>query len=86
MWWEEFRTLIRWLLVGQAWGLALGSKVQSAYLVEKLCPRIEDIVIFQRKPSDLEQAKIAKELNKKSPRELAREYGVSHEIMRRKQI
>lgn len=62
---------------------ALAPEVQSAYLVELLCPRIKEITIQTRKLSDSQQAQIRKNLTKKSLRQLAREYGVSREAIRR---
>ncbi len=62
---------------------ALGSEVQIAYLVELLCPRIKDITILPQKLLTSQQAQIIKKHGKKSLRELARKYGVSHETVRR---
>ena len=63
---------------------ALGSEVQySAYIVDLLCPQVKNIAVIPRKLSVSKQAQITKERSKKSLRELAREYGVSHETVRR---
>ena len=61
----------------------LGSEVQLAYLVELLCPGIKEITIQTRKLPDSQQAQITRKHSKKSLRELAKEYGVSYETVRR---
>jgi len=63
--------------------LASGSEVQIAYLVERLCPQIKDIVIASRKLSASQQTEIIKKHKCKSLRELARRHHVSHETVRR---
>jgi len=62
---------------------ALGSEVQIAYIVELLCPEVKDIFISLRKLSVSQQAQIIRKHGEKSLRELAREYGVSYEAVRR---
>ncbi len=62
---------------------ALGSEVQLAYLVELLCPGIKEITIQTRKLSDSQQAQITSNHSEKSLRELAKQYRVSYETVRR---
>ena len=62
---------------------APGSEVQIAYLVEILCPQMRDITVSARKLTSLQQAQITKKWTKESLRKLGREYGVSHETVRR---
>jgi len=62
---------------------ALASEVQIAYSVEILYPNIKEITASTRKLSISQQAQIRKNLSKKSLRQLAREYDVSREAIRR---
>ena len=62
---------------------ALGSKLQSAYIVELLCPEINQIRKSPKKLSSLQKKEIIQKLGKKSLRELATEYDVSYETVRR---
>jgi hypothetical protein len=62
---------------------ALDSRVQTAYIVEILCPKINEIYISPKKLSALQQTEIIHEIGKKSLRELAREYDISYETVRR---
>ncbi len=62
---------------------ALAADVQIAYLVEILYPNIKEITTSTRKLSISQQVQIRKNLSKKSLRQLAREYGVSREAIRR---
>jgi len=63
---------------------ALGCEVQSsAYIVELLYPQVNEISISARKLSTSQQVKITKSHGKKSPRELAKQYRVSCEMVRR---
>jgi len=57
--------------------------VQNAYIVEVLCPNINKIYISSKKLSVLQQGEIIQKFGKKSLRELAREYSVSYETVRR---
>ncbi len=63
---------------------ASGSEAQlTAYIVELLCPQVNEIGVFPRKLSASQQAEVTKNPSKKSLRQLAKEYGVSHEAIRR---
>jgi len=62
---------------------ALGSSVHNAYIVEILYPQINEIRISTRKLSVLQQEEIIQKLGKRSLRELAKEYNVSYETVRR---
>ena len=62
---------------------ALASRVQDSCSVEILYPNIKDITASTRKLSVSQQAQITRIRSKKSLRELAREYGVSYETVRR---
>jgi len=62
---------------------ALNSEVQTAYIVELLCPQINNIAFSPRKLSNIQQLEIIENKGKKSLRELAREYGISYESVRR---
>jgi orotate phosphoribosyltransferase-like protein len=57
--------------------------VHNAYIVEILCPQINEIGISPLKLSTLQQREIIQEIGLKSLRELAREYNVSYETVRR---
>jgi hypothetical protein len=62
---------------------ALDSRVQTAYNVELLCPKINEICISPKKLSSLQQTEIIQKIGKKGLRELAREYDVSYETVRK---
>jgi len=62
---------------------ALGSEVQMTYLTEVLCPQVSEIGISQRKLSTSQQAQVTIRHGSDSLRELAKEYGVSYETVRR---
>jgi len=62
---------------------ALDSQVQPAYIVEVLCPKINEIHISSRKLSAALQGEIILKLGKRSLRELAKEYNISYETVRR---
>ena len=62
---------------------APGSEVQLAYLVEVLCPQIADIAYCRRGIAPKLWRHLIKEHKGKSLRELAKEYRVSHETVRR---
>ena len=62
---------------------AQGSEVQLAYLVEVLCPQIADIAYCRRGIAPKLWRHLIKEHKAKSLRELAKEYGISHETVRR---
>jgi len=62
---------------------APGYEVHIAYLVEKLCPQIKYIAITPRRLSTSQQVQVTRDRKDKSLRELARDYGVSHETVRR---
>lgn len=62
--------------------LALGSEVQFAYLVEVLYPQVGDISVSPWKLSLATRVQIIKKRNKRSLRELAKEYNVSYETIR----
>jgi len=73
------RVIVRWRPRG-----AHGSEVQlTAYIVEILCPQVNEIGVIPRKLSASQQAEVTKNPSKKSLRQLAKEYGVSHEAIRR---
>jgi len=57
--------------------------VQTAYIVELLCKNISEICISPKKVSTLKQTEIIQKIGKKSLRELAREYDVRYETVRR---
>ncbi len=57
--------------------------MQVAFLVETLCPQINDITILPKKLSAAQQAQITKNYDNRSLRELSKEHGVSHETVRR---
>ena len=61
----------------------MDSEVQTAYIIELLCPEVNEIRISTKKLSVCEQAQIIMKHKEKSLRELAREYNVSHETLRR---
>jgi len=54
-----------------------------AFLTEALCPQVGEIGISLRKLSTSQQAQVITNSSKRSLRQLAREYGVSHEAIRR---
>ena len=62
---------------------ALGSELQAVYIVELLCPQVNEIRNSTKKLSIFEQEQIMKKHREKRLRELAREYNVSHETLRR---
>jgi hypothetical protein len=63
---------------------ALDSDVQHlAYLVEPICPQINEITTSQGGIPKSLQNQLAKQYKAKSLRQLAREYGVSYETVRR---
>jgi hypothetical protein len=62
---------------------ALGSRVHYAYIVEILCPKINKIRVLPKKLSAFQQKEIIQRLGNKSLRELAGEYNVSYETVRR---
>jgi hypothetical protein len=57
--------------------------VQNAYIIELLCPEINEIRISPRKLSSLQQEEITQKFGDKSLRKLATEYDVSYETIRR---
>ncbi len=62
---------------------ALGSEVQLAYIVELLYPQVNEICISPRKLSLSQRAQVANKRSGNSLRELAKQYGVSYETIRR---
>lgn len=64
-------------------GGAPDSRVQPAYIVEILCPTINEIRISTMKLSALQRGEIFQKHGKRSLRELAKEYNVSYETVRR---
>ena len=63
---------------------ALGCEVQSsAYIVELLYPQVNEIGVSLRRLSASQQAQITRKQSKKSLRELAKQYRVSYEMVRR---
>ena len=58
-------------------------KVQIAYLVEVLCPRIAEIAYSRCSIPPRLWKKLTEQRNCKSLRSLAKEYGISHETVRR---
>ena len=62
---------------------ALASGVQPTCSVEPLFWQAKDIVVRRRKPWSVQQAQITEKGSIKSPRALAREYGVSRETLRK---
>ncbi len=62
---------------------ALGSEVQLAYLVEVLCPQIKDIHITRLGIHPSLWGKVIKKRKSSTLREIANEYGVSYETVRR---
>ena len=62
---------------------AASSEVQIAYLVELLCPQIKDIGITRLGIHPSLRGKVIKKRKYKTVREIAQEYGVSHETVRR---
>ena len=61
---------------------ALGSEVQLAYIVEILCPQVNEICISPRKLSISQRAQIINRRSGNSLRELAKQYRVSYETVR----
>jgi len=61
----------------------LASGVQIAYLAELLCPQVKDISLSPKKSSISQPRQITRKHKNKSLRELAEEYGVSHEMVTR---
>ena len=62
---------------------ALGSEVQLAYLVEVLCPQIKDIRMTRLGIHPSLWGKVIKKRKHNTLREIANEYGVSYETVRR---
>ena len=70
--------------IGSYLGLALASEVQTeAYLTEVLCPKIKDINCSPWGVPPRLWEKLLKERHSKPLRELAKDYDVSHEAVRR---
>jgi len=60
-----------------------GLRSAHCLLGGKLCPRIKYIAITPRRLSTSQQVQVTRDRKDKSLRELARDYGVSHETVRR---